>query len=201
MMRAVTLPTEPDAEAPLTKSGRTREAIARAARDLFVTHDYTDASVRAIAARAGVDPALVIRYFKSKENLFLETVGFEGFFTQAMSGPLDGLGRRLVSALLSDERDGFAAYRALMRASGSDLVRERLQEAIDTMFVEPLAPRLSGPDVELRARLVSAQLSGLITAIAILGDKVLAGAERDRLAEVYGDAVQGLIGGEAPATP
>lgn len=197
MMPSVTLPTGPDAEAPLTKSGRTREAIAKAARELFVTHDYADASVRTIAARAGVDPALVIRYFKSKENLFLETVGFEGFFAQAMSGPLEGLGRRLVSALLSDQRDGFASYRALMRASGSELVRERLQEAIDTMFVEPLAPRLSGPDAELRARLISAQISGLITAIAILGDKVLAATDRDRLAEVYGAAIQGLIGTNA----
>jgi AcrR family transcriptional regulator len=182
-----------DSVAP-TGAAKTRLAIADAARELFATHEYADASVRTIAARAGADPALVIRYFKSKENLFLETVAFEGFFEPAMAGPLDGLGVRLVDALLSDEHDaGFTAYRALLRASGSELVRERLQQAIHHMFVEPLAPRLSGDDVELRARLVAAQIGGLIDAIAILGDTVIGGAERAHLATVYGAALQSLI--------
>lgn len=196
MMPGVTA-TTPDEDATPTRAAKTRDAIAQAARELFATHEYADASVRAIAARAGVDPSLVIRYFKSKEDLFLETVAFETFFSKVIAGPLEGLGQRLILALISDERDAFASYRALMRASGSEQVRERLQAAIHAMFVEPLAPRLSGPDAELRARLVSAQIGGLIDAVAILGDSVIAGTEPRHLAAVYGQALQSLIGTDA----
>lgn len=172
----------------------TKQAIAEAAQELFSTHEYADASVRAIAARAGVDPALVIRYFTSKENLFLETVGFTGHFGEAMAGPTDGLGVRIVGALLSAEAaKGFAAYRALMRASGSAPVRARLLEAIDAQFVAPLIPRLEGPDAPLRARLVAAQLAGLVDGIAILGDTELIAVDRTTLARVYGAAIQVLL--------
>ncbi|MCW2750901.1 MAG: putative TetR family transcriptional regulator [Aeromicrobium sp.] len=186
--------TDQDAEVALKGAAKTRQAISDAARDLFARQEYAEASVRTIAAQAGVDPALVIRYFTSKENLFLETVEFRGIFEQAMAGPLDGLGQRIVTALLSDERDaGFSAYRAMMRASGSELIRKRLLEAIHQMFVEPLAPRLKGADAALRARLVAAQLAGLIDGIAILEDAELAGVDRKRLAKVYGVALQSLI--------
>ncbi|MCW2785980.1 MAG: TetR/AcrR family transcriptional regulator [Marmoricola sp.] len=178
----------------LKGAAKTRQAISDAARELFAHEEYANASVRNIASKAGADPALVIRYFGSKEQLFLETVQFEGFFELAMAGPLEGLGERIVSALLSDQRDaGFSAYRAMMRASGSEVIRRRLLEAIHEMFVEPLAPRLKGPDAALRARLVAAQLAGLIDGIAILEDAELAATDRKRLSEVYGAALQGLI--------
>lgn len=191
--RRVTSSTARNAGAPLTKSGRTKEAIATAARELFATQEYAAASVRTIAARAGVDPALVIRYFNSKEDLFLETVAFEGFFSQMMAGPLDGLGERMVRALLGDQRDNFGSYRALMLASGSEQVRRRLQQAIHQMFVEPLAPRLVGKNAELRAHLIAAQLAGIIDAIAILDDQVIKATDSKQLATVYGAALQSLI--------
>ncbi len=47
-----------------------KDAIARVAGRLFAERGFTATSVRAIAAGAGVDPALVIRHFGSKEALF-----------------------------------------------------------------------------------------------------------------------------------
>lgn len=198
MPKAAKTPASPADEshgaAPLRGAAKTRQAIADAARELFATQEFADTSVRMIAARAGADPALVIRYFGSKEQLFLETVQFHRLFAPAMAGPLEGLGQRIVLALLSTERDAsFSAYRAMMRASGSDVVRQRLQEAIQEMFVAPLAPRIEGPDGALRARLVAAQLAGLIDGIAILEDPALRRASRDRLARVYGAAIQSLL--------
>ena len=49
----------------------TREAILTAAREAFAERGYDAASIRAIATRAGVDPALVHHYFGAKEQLFL----------------------------------------------------------------------------------------------------------------------------------
>ncbi len=194
MIATVSEPAEIEPTSRAAAAARTRTAIADAARVMFASAGYGDTSVRAIAAAAAVDPALVIRHFGSKENLFLETVGFHGFFKQAMDGPLDGMGRRLVTSLLRDEHDPtFSAYRAMLLASGSEPVRARMAEAIHGMFVEPLAPRLSGPDAALRARLVAAQIAGLMDAIAILADPVVAQADRKRLARLYGAAIQSLI--------
>jgi len=107
----------------------TRDVIARHARVLFAERGYAATSVRRIAAAAGVDPALVIRHFGSKEEL----------------------------------------------------------------FVDELARRLAGPDAELRARLVAAQLGGLIQAWSDIGDEQLPAADLDRVVELYGRAVQRLV--------
>ena len=175
-------------------SSPTRAAIAHAARRRFARDGYTATSVRSVAADAGIDAALVIRHFGSKEQLFLETVAFQGLFTDVLAGPLDGLGARLVAAVASG-RDGelFAPYRVLMRATDSERVRLRLLEAMEAMFVAPLAPRLPGPQPDLRARLVAAQVSGLLDLLVILEEpQVLATPPAD-LAAAYGRAIQTLV--------
>src|SRR4029450_8634055 len=55
----------------------TKAAILEAARERFAASGYHGATVRAIALRAGIDPALVIRYFGSKENLFAVAAEFD----------------------------------------------------------------------------------------------------------------------------
>ena len=52
------------------KSDRTRAAILAAAQELFAEQGYERTTVRDIAARAAIDPAMVIRYFGSKDGLF-----------------------------------------------------------------------------------------------------------------------------------
>lgn len=53
---------------------RSGEAILDAALQLFSEHGYDATSMRAVAARAGVDPALVRYFFTDKETLFASTV-------------------------------------------------------------------------------------------------------------------------------
>ena len=52
------------------KSERTRAAILKAAQELFAELGYARTTVRDIAARAAIDPAMVMRYFGSKDALF-----------------------------------------------------------------------------------------------------------------------------------
>ena len=54
----------------ISKSDRTRAQILEAARHLFAEHGYDGASIRDVAAQASIDPAMVIRYFRSKDELF-----------------------------------------------------------------------------------------------------------------------------------
>ena len=173
----------------------TRSAIAAAARRQFMASGYAATSVRAVAAAAGIDPALVIRHFGSKEQLFLETVDVRGPFEPALDGPLEDLGERLV-ALVLDERMGGVLrtpYRAMIRATDSAPVRDQLVAAMEATLAVPLAARLEGPDVALRAHLVSAQVGGLLEALVILEDAVVLAADRDRVAALYGAAVQALV--------
>src|SRR5262249_43712964 len=58
------------------KSDRTRAAILDAAQKLFAEHGHERTTVREIAAKASVDPALVIRYFGSKDELFVRAAAF-----------------------------------------------------------------------------------------------------------------------------
>ena len=59
------------------KSDRTRAAILDAAQKLFAEHGHERTTVRDIAAKASVDPALVIRYFGSKDELFVRAAAFD----------------------------------------------------------------------------------------------------------------------------
>jgi len=55
---------------PTRKSDRTRARILAAARELFGKHGFDGVSLRDIAGQADTDPALLIRYFHSKDRLF-----------------------------------------------------------------------------------------------------------------------------------
>src|SRR6478672_1714405 len=56
---------------------RSRRALLAAAAALFDERGYELATIRDIGERAGVDPALIARYFGGKEGLYLATVNEE----------------------------------------------------------------------------------------------------------------------------
>lgn len=172
----------------------TRELIARHARRLFEERGYTGTSVRAIATAAGVDPALVIRHFGSKEELFVHVVGLDRQPGPELEGPVETLGVRLAAFVLGPERALLRRiYSVLIRASDYESVRAILRETTSRLFIEQLAARLPGPDAELRALLISAQLGGIIQAWSVLEDEHLSGADTGRVVELYGGAIQRLI--------
>ncbi|MEV4097475.1 TetR family transcriptional regulator [Streptosporangium saharense] len=178
----------------------TREAIAEAARTLFTADGFETVGIRAIAARAGVDAALVIRYFGSKERLFLDVMTVDLPVATVMEGPLENLGRALVEHVLdlSSSTSGALAVTslsALFHASDREPVRQTLRETVERAFAVPLAGRLRGGDAELRAHLVAAQIGGLLTSLHVVRDPVLTEAPRQTLISWYGPAVQHLIDG------
>ena len=52
----------------------TRQALLEAGRAVFDEVGYERATTREIGERAGVDPALIARYFDGKEGLFLAAI-------------------------------------------------------------------------------------------------------------------------------
>ena len=83
-----------------SKSDRTRAAILAAAQALFAEQGYERTTVRDVAARAEIDPALVIRYFGSKEGLFARAAVFDLALPDLSAADRAGFGRALVRHFL-----------------------------------------------------------------------------------------------------
>ncbi|MDD3798465.1 MAG: TetR family transcriptional regulator [Novosphingobium sp.] len=130
------------------KALKTRDSILTNARIAFTSVGYARAGLREIAGNVGVNPALILRYFGSKEELFrsaLETVVN-------------------VHRMIDCERDRFGAHMAdLLNVSAADALpmmllslsepaaREVSQSALQERIVDPLAAWLGPPDAEARA--------------------------------------------------
>src|SRR4051794_23376417 len=84
---------------------QTREAIVVAAQTQFADVGYDRATFRSIATAAGVDPALVVHFFGSKEQLFREVMklppGIAGAIAALAQGPRAEIGRRLAEVIVA----------------------------------------------------------------------------------------------------
>lgn len=174
-----------------------RERIVAAASAAFSTHGYDGASVRAIAAAAGVDPALVHHYFGSKSDLFAQVVGSPvqpgRVIARVLDGPLDTLGERVVREVLTlwdDPATQRPAAAVLRTAVGNRHATPLLTGFLGTELVKRLARVLDGPDAELRASLAVSHMAGLIVARYVLGLRGVADADREELVRQVGPRLQ-----------
>jgi len=174
-------------------AAETRAAILAAASERFHERGYAATSVREIAGAAGVDPAIVIRYFGSKERLFLDSIESESLVQPLSELPIGSLGREFVRFLLTPEDRVRGVFLALVRASDGPELGSRLRELHEADFVRPLRERLSGGDADLRARLAAALAGGLLYSLWLVGDEGLANADPDVIVERYGDALQQIL--------
>lgn len=142
----------------------TRLALLDAARELFATCGFERTTVRAVAERAGVNQALLFRYFGNKEALFAEAVT-QRALTPLEDGPPDTLLERIVTAMLDDEPSS-AMFFAVLRseAPAAVAVRERVGGAYRRVFAELVVARIPGvapADARLRADLLLSWLQGI----------------------------------------
>ncbi|QEO08862.1 TetR family transcriptional regulator [Protaetiibacter larvae] len=170
-----------------------REAIREAAARLFPVNGYAGTSVRDIAGEAGVDAALVIRHFGSKEQLFVTIMQLDLDHQPLIDEPIETLGERFIQFILDGADQVRGTFLALLRASDSDGVAPRLREMHDAAFVAPLRARLSGADAELRARLAAALVGGLLYSLWVVGDEELLATDHRDIVRHYGALLQSLI--------
>jgi AcrR family transcriptional regulator len=152
------------------RSGRvdTKELILAAARTSFASAGYDATSLRAIARAAGVDPALVVHYYGSKDRLFTAVMQLSVDFPTAVSslladGPA-GLGERVVRFFLGLWEDPVARQPllALVRSAVSnEQAAATLRSFVGDALLGPVAAALEAPDRRLRVTLVGSQLVGL----------------------------------------
>ena len=83
---------------------RTRQSILSAAQEIFSRRPYAEASLKEITAKAGANPALVSRYFGSKEKLFEAALEASLDAGPLMPASRESFGEQVVSAFLSPDR-------------------------------------------------------------------------------------------------
>jgi AcrR family transcriptional regulator len=180
----------------------TRQAIVEAARVDFAEQGYDGTSLRGIARRAEVDPALVHHYFGGKPQLFAAVMDIPAdpaaLISAVVEGPRDGVGEALVRTFLAvwDSQDGRQRFQALMRAAvthdeATRMLREFLTREVFGRVVRSLAADGEpSADLELRAGLAASQMVGLAMMRYIVEFPAVVDADHDQLAALVGPTIQ-----------
>jgi AcrR family transcriptional regulator len=185
----------------------TREAILAAAREAFAERGFDRSSIRAIAAAAGVDPALVHHYFGTKEQLFLDVMQAPldpaVVIAGVLSGGVEGAGERLVRAVLSvwDSPAGAAVLAILRSAVSNETFAAMTREFVVQRILRRIAKQLRLPpkEAELRTSLVATQIAGLIMARYIFRLEPVASAAPAEVARLVGPNIQRYLTGDLSA--
>jgi AcrR family transcriptional regulator len=190
------------AEAPRAGRWRTgqqnKQRIIDAARDRFMREGYEQATVRAIAADAGVDVAMVYYFFGNKEGLFTAS---------ALTGPehplhqlatlldegAEQIGQRLVRRFLEHWDDG-GVYEPFLTLWRSAAIQPRARQVLHDAMAGPIAERVAAEfgvaDAELRVELVASHLAGLAFARYQLRIEPIASSSVEQLVAWVGPTVQ-----------
>jgi AcrR family transcriptional regulator len=188
-------------------SSDTRERILDSARELFARNGIDKTSIRAIAADADVDPALVHHYYGTKTQLFAAAIQIP-IDPMTIIGPLrevavEEIGHVLPSLLLplwdSELGKGFIATLRSMLAGSADeasMFRSFLQ---DVIAVE-VGGRVDDPpgSGRLRVQFVASQLVGIVMARYILELEPFKSLPVEQIADTVGPTLQRYLTGDLP---
>ncbi|HRH21546.1 MAG TPA: TetR family transcriptional regulator [Brevundimonas sp.] len=168
----------------------TRDSILDAARDQFAQRSYEDVSLRAIARGAGIDVALIARYFGSKEELFADALEACEVGPDLFSGPRETFGQRMAEQIVFEPKSGgkLQGTQIMLNSLGSAKAAEIVQNSANTQFFRPFATWLGGEDAHIRTRLLAGLMMGMGVSRELAGGYGLTEADgmrlRDRLAGI-----------------
>lgn len=177
-----------------------RDRILAAATDEFGEHGYDASTTRAIAGRAGVDPALLHHHFGTKADLFAASVGAplrpDLAVPEILTGPREQTGERLVAYVLGMWDSPTVGPRALvmLRTSlASTRATPLLAGFLRRELLDKVAAGLDARDAGLRADLAASQIAGLIVARYVLRLPDLVAAPTEELVVRVGATIQGYL--------
>jgi AcrR family transcriptional regulator len=177
-------------------SGGTRDKILASARAEFGAVGYEIGTIRSIATNAGVDPALVLHYFGSKEGVFRAAVDFPidpaEFIPRLLAPGLDGLGERLALFFLEtwDSPAGSPLLGLIRSVVGSEHAAAMLREFISREVLARMAEALDLDQPQVRASLAASHLIGLAMLRYVVKLEPLASASPEQIAIWIAPAIQ-----------
>ena len=184
-----------DQDRRVSRAERRRQTEVRilgTARQLFSRVGYERTTIRAVATEAGVDPALVMQYFGSKDELFRQAA------RQSPDEALQGDAERLTEHLLTTiglklgelPQTSLAALRsALTHPEAAEHVRQ-----VQNRQIERIGAAISAEDADLRAALIVTLMLGISIQRHLIELPALHDAPCDQITELLRPCLETLIG-------
>ena len=152
----------------------TKQAILEAAREVFGEFGFDRATIRAIGARAGVDPALVHHHFGSKHALFVAAHQLPVDPAELIAGlgslPREELPGQIVRLYLTTfATPGSPALSLLRAAATNEQAARMLREFIAEALLQHASSLVPYSDARLRVVLLASHLIGVVFARAVIG--------------------------------
>jgi AcrR family transcriptional regulator len=173
----------------------TKEKLLDAARHRFAEQGYDGATVRAIAADAGVNAAMLHHFFGTKEQLFVAAMNLPvnpaELVPQLLAGPAEGIGERIVRLVLSvwAAPEGRAPFLAMIRsATTNEQAATMMREFLDRVLFAKVAE--AGGIPKIRVAAAAAQLIGVALLRYIVCVPPLADASDDEIVALLAPGIQ-----------
>lgn len=193
IMRASLGEADVTSEPPRRNAQAARERILAAARRMFAAYGYEATTVRTVAAEATINPALVIRYFGSKEALFAAAVQFDLRLPDPARAPREQIGEQMVAHFIDrwEEPASQGELQALLRAGINHAVaRERLLAIFRDQLTTTIAAIAGANQAGVRAGLVATQMLGFALARYVLCLPDVAAMDRDAIIKALGPTIE-----------
>jgi AcrR family transcriptional regulator len=177
------------------RSDATKASILAAARAQFASGGYEATTIRSVAAAAAIDPALVIRYFGSKDGLFVAAAEFDLRLPDFADVPRKALGEALIAHFL-DRWEGDPSLMALLRAASTNALAAQRMQALFATQVAPVVMRLTGLPrgaAAARAGLVATQVMGLALCRYVLALPPVVALKRAEIVQRVGATLQAYL--------
>jgi AcrR family transcriptional regulator len=182
-----------------------RRAVLDAGRELFAERGFERTTMRAVGARAGVDPALIYHYFGDKDGLLSAVIEVPADLAAALAGVADDTGRageelvRRVITVLEGHPEIRERMLAMLRTALShDHAAQLLRDRLSLLLLAAFGDVLAGDRRELRTALMAAQMGGLMLARYIVKVPGAAAASPEDLVQAVGPVIQHYLTGTIP---
>jgi len=162
-------------------AGETRQRILNSAKRRFCETSYEAVGVREIAKDAGIDAALVLRYFGSKEELFKRIAADAFSFEELLPDDTKQFVERFLDVLFlpadgEEWRGGYDPFRLLLCSIGSNTAGPIISSAFKETFMQPLSASLGGRGKQARAVVISSYILGVALLRLTEPNEIFAGA-------------------------
>ena len=192
-------------------SADTREQILTAAGELFAELGFERTTMRGVAARADVDPALIHHYFVNKEGLLSQALVFPVDPGALLAG-LDedpehagvGVVRRVLGVWEADPETRRRLLGLIRVGLSHEYAAGVLRDLLGRTVLTALASVVADDQQSLRAALAGTQMAGLLMGRYVLGTPAIRDATPEQLALTIGPVLQhyltGPLGGMVTVT-
>jgi AcrR family transcriptional regulator len=192
----------PPAQPRRRDAAKTRQLLLDAARRRFARDGYAAATVRDIADEAGVNVALINRYFSSKEGLFEAclTVAVDEIRRVTREAPLEGVPEAIARQIAGDSAAALPNQLVLLLRGSGDERADEIRLGVLRTYAERLAAVAGWRDddptshgVLLRAQVVLAATIGIALLRASIRLEPLASISEPDLVAPLRSLVEALL--------